>query len=588
MNRRAAPLLGPRLEADGVRFGAYVTRDEEVHVRVYDEAGRPAGSYPLAGRGPHREALVREAGEGTRYKLVVGDREIPDPFARWLPEGVHGPAVVLGPSRYVWRHGAGVARPLREQVLYEVHVGTFTPEGTYRAAAAKLPLLAELGVTTIELMPLSSFPGGRGWGYDGVAHFAPFAPYGSPDELRGFVDEAHGLGLGVVLDVVYNHFGPSGSYLGVFGDEWFRQDVKTPWGDALDYRTQAMRRYLLDNARYWLEEYRFDGLRLDAIATIVDESRPHVLAELAAMARGLSPRKTLIAEDDRNRRETVTELGLSGVWADDFHHQLHVLLTGERDGYYAGYAPSVADLARVIERGWLYEGQSFPPWGGPRGGAADGLEAEAFVYCLQNHDQIGNRAFGERLAALTSPEAYLAVSTLLLLLPMTPLLFMGQEWATSAPFLYFTDHEEELGRAVTRGRRQEFAGFTAFADPARREQIPDPQAETTFVRSKIDWSERERGWHARVLALYRRVLELRRTDPVVSRVSRGGLRAWAEGELLVVTLEGESERRALLLSFADETVPIPRSMRPLVSLYETRSSPPDVLAPRAARFGALG
>lgn len=614
MSRAGGPLLGPRVERGGTRFGAFVTSPEALEVRIFDESGvatvtaRFVGLSPLAweaggGEGAgirdpgraaeatsatcYREAFVPRVGEGARYKLALGAREVPDPFARWLPEGVHGPAVVTGASRFDWRNGPGLARPLREQILYEVHVGTFTPEGTYRAAAAKLPLVAQLGVTTIELMPLSAFPGARGWGYDGVAHFAPHAPYGTPDELRAFVDEAHGLGLSVLLDVVYNHFGPSGSYLGVFSETWFRHDVKTPWGDALDYRTPAMRQYVLENARYWLEEFRFDGLRLDAISTIVDDTRPSVLAELAGLARALVPPKLLVAEDDRNGQEVVTELGLSAVWADDFHHQAHVVLTGERDGYYRAYRSDVRDLARVIERGWLYEGQVFEPWGRPRGGAADALEAEAFVYCLQNHDQIGNRARGERLHSLVSLEAYLAVSTLLLLLPTTPLLFMGQEWGASAPFLYFTDHEPELGAAVTRGRREEFAGFAGFADPHLRERIPDPQAESTFLRSKLDWQERGSGQHGRVLEVYRRAIELRRGDPVLREVSRRGLRAWADGDLLVVTFEARGARRALVVSFSDAETPVPEPLADLEVLFETRASPPGLVAPRAARFGAL-
>lgn len=348
-----------------------------------------------------------------------------------------------------------------------------------------------------------------------------------------------------------------------------------------------MRQYVLENARYWLEEFRFDGLRLDAISTIVDDTRPSVLGELAGLARALVPPKLLVAEDDRNGQEVVTELGLSAVWADDFHHQAHVVLTGERDGYYRAYRPDVGDLARVIERGWLYEGQVFEPWGRPRGGAADALEAEAFVYCLQNHDQIGNRARGERLHSLVSLEAYLAVSTLLLLLPTTPLLFMGQEWGASAPFLYFTDHEPELGAAVTRGRREEFAGFAGFADPHLRERIPDPQAESTFLRSKLDWQERGSGQHGRVLEVYRRAIELRRGDPVLREVSRRGLRAWADGDLLVVTFEARGARRALVVSFSDAETPVPEPLADLEVLFETRASPPGLVAPRAARFGAL-
>lgn len=583
MTTAASGLLGARVEVGGTRVGAYVTKPTRAFVRLYGPDGRAVATHALEERGHgYREVFLGDVGEGTRYKLVVGEREVPDPFARWLPEGVHGPAVVVGPSRYRWRNGPGIHRPLRSQVIYELHVGAFTPEGTYRAATSKLDALARLGVTTVELMPLSSFAGQRGWGYDGVAHFAPFAPYGTPDELRGFIDAAHGLGLGVLLDVVYNHFGPSGNYLTAFSEDWLRHDRKTPWGDALDYRSPIMRRYLLENALYWLEDLRFDGLRLDAISTIIDESPRHVLAELADAVSRIEPRKTLIAEDDRNTPETITNLGMDGVWADDFHHQLHVTLTKEEDGYYAGYCPRVAEVARVIERGWLFEGQLYFPWNAGRGKPADELSAEHFVYCIQNHDQVGNRAFGERLGALVPPEAYRSLSALLLLLPTTPLLFMGQEWAASAPFLYFTDHEPDLGRAVTRGRREEFAAFAAFSDPERRRLIPDPQEPATFERSKLDWGERERGEHRRVLEMYGELLALRRTDPVLKRVRREGMRAWSEGDLLIVRLSDGGEERVVLVSFSDRPLSLPAALGEVDVLFATAASAPGSIAARAA------
>jgi maltooligosyltrehalose trehalohydrolase len=444
-------------------------------------------------------------------------------------------------------------------ILYELHIGTFTEEGTYRAAGLRLPLLRELGVTAIELMPVAAFQGARGWGYDGVALFAPFAPYGSPDELRAFVDSAHGLGLSVLLDVVYNHFGPSGNYLSAYSDSYFHAD-KGLWGDAPNYENGVMRALVRDNVRYWLEEFRFDGLRFDAVHAIVDPSSKHLITEIVETARHVHPEALLIAEDDRNEPALVTELGLDAIWADDFHHQLHVTLTGERDGYYAAYAPSVETLARTIERGFLYEGQTFPPSGKARGKPAAALPARAFVYCIQNHDQIGNRALGDRLSNALSADAYALASAILLFLPMTPLLFMGQEWAASTPFQFFTDHDAELGAQVVRGRREEFKGFSAFSDEAARAAIPDPQAEATFLHSKLRWDQRDLGTHARMLALYRALIALRQNDPVLTLSGRESLNARAVGDLLLLSRTHQSEARSLVANLGTEAQALPHDL----------------------------
>lgn len=489
-------------------------------------------------------------GHGALYRFVVDGRALPDPYARFLPRGVHGPAMVVE-NRFAFRSEC-VSRPLDEQVLYELHVGTFTPEGTYASAGARLEALAELGVTTLELLPVAAFDGARGWGYDGVAHYAPFAPYGTPGELRAFVDRAHELGLAVLLDVVYNHFGPSGNYLAAYDARYFTRDSPSPWGDAPNFEFFAMRRYVIDNARYWLDEFRFDGLRLDATHALFDPSPRHVLEELAAEVARLEPKRVLIAEDDRNDAGLVVRSGIDALWADDFHHALRVTLTGEQEGYFAAYSPGASGVARTIQRGFLYEGQLNPVSGRPRGKPADELSAPSFVYCIQNHDQVGNRALGDRLNHAVSVEAYLAASLVLLFLPMTPLLFMGQEWASSSPFLYFTDHEAELGQKITEGRRREFAGFDAFT--AAGSTVPDPQALETFVRSKLDWNERAAGEHARVLDFHRALLELRRNDPVLRVASREHLRSEALGELLVVERFHDDEARVLLVNFGGDVV----------------------------------
>ncbi|HEU4532486.1 MAG TPA: malto-oligosyltrehalose trehalohydrolase, partial [Polyangiaceae bacterium] len=467
---------------------------------------------------------------------------------------------------------------------------TFTPEGTFAAARSRLADLAALGVTALELMPLSSFAGRRGWGYDGVAHFAPHAAYGPPDALKAFVDEAHGLGLSVWLDVVYNHFGPEGNYLGAYSPEYFSPRAPTPWGDGPDYGEPHMRAYLLDNATYWLDEFRLDGLRLDATHHVLDANPKHVLRELAERARALGgPPPVLVAEDERNDPGLVTDIGLDGVWADDAHHALHVLLTGEREGYYAGYAPRAATLARAIERGWLYEGQPWPATGRPRGRPADALAAPQFVYALQNHDQVGNRARGERLHHLVSPEAWRGASALLLFLPMTPLLFMGQEWACSSPFQYFTDFPAELGRLVSEGRRREFEGFVAFSSAASRDAIPDPQAEATFAASKLAWAERDEAAHRETLALYTELLHLRARDPVLADASRERLRVGVEGGLLWVWRWGAGGgHRALVWNVGEREAafdrpPLPSSYEWSTLLRSERSGRPGLLA----RFEAV-
>ena len=551
------PLLGAEVTGAGVRFGAYATEARTCAVRLFDGGGRAIATHSMRPVcGGYYEARVEGARAGALYKLVVGDRELPDPYARWLPKGVHGPAEVVAPTAFAFRHARAAPR-LAEQVLYEIHVGTFTPEGTYDAARRRLGYLATLGVRCVELMPIASFAGARGWGYDGVAHYAPFAPYGSPDDLRRFVDDAHGLGLSVVLDVVYNHFGPAGNYLRAYSEHYFTKKGATPWGDAPNFAHPAMRRYAIDNAVYWLDEFRFDGLRLDAIHAIEDDSEEHVLRALTreAKARG---KVLLFAEDERNDPDTVRALGFDAVWADDFHHQVRVTLTGERDGYYASYEPGARGIAEAITRGWLFEGQTYAATGRPRGKPALEMLAESFVYCLENHDQIGNRAFGDRLSSSVPVEAYCAASMLLLFLPMTPLLFMGQEWAASTPFLYFTDHDAELGKAITGGRRAEMAGFAAFDDAKTREAIPDPQSPETFARSKLKWEERRGPRHARVLALHREMLHLRRTDPVLRHASRDAMTVEAKGDVLVVRRALDADVRVLCVSFGASLVPLAR------------------------------
>jgi maltooligosyltrehalose trehalohydrolase len=447
-------------------------------------------------------------------------------------------------------------------VIYECHVGTFTAEGTFDAVIGRLPELRTLGITAIELMPVAEFPGDHGWGYDGVNLFAPHHTYGGAEGLRRLVDAAHAAGIGVILDVVYNHLGPDGNYLRAYSPDYFTDEFHTPWGEALNFggrNSHRVRDLVLTNVWRWMQEFHIDGLRLDAVHAIHDRSGWHILGEIAARARmAAQPRSAVvIAEDDRNdvtllRSPVDDGYGLDAVWADDFHHAVRVCITGDRQGYFGDFVGSAEEVAGTIQGGFLYQGQHSPRRKRPRGTPVTDESASAFVYCIQNHDQVGNRAMGERLATLVSAEKYRVASALLLLVPETPLLFMGQEFAATTPFLYFTDHEPELGRRVTEGRRNEFAGFSAFSDPAMRAQIPDPQAESTFLRSKLDWNERARNQET--LALYTDLLNLRRNDPVLREADRNRLHATAPSTSVVALHRwSDAGQRLFLVNFGEAT-----------------------------------
>lgn len=579
---RAVP-PGAHCDGAGTTFVVLSTIATSVAVRVFDAEARPVRTVRLEKLSEARFGTrVNGVLAGALYKFVLDDDEVPDPYARFLPFGVHGPARVTAPGGC----GAPLPRlaPLHQWSIYELHVGTFSPSGTFRGAMGRLDALVDLGVTAIELMPVTAFEGARGWGYDSVALYAPHASYGSVEDLRELVRAAHARGLAVILDVVYNHFGPSGNYLARYAPEYFTSKVKTPWGDAPNFGWLPMRRLVLDNALHWFDEVGFDALRLDATHAIHDDSDPHILRELTGLAHERG--RLVVFEDGRNEPDVIRVLGADGVWADDLHHQLHVLLTGERDGYYAAYEPTVEALANAIDRGWVFSGQPYAPWDGRRRGkSCEGLDRERLVTCTQNHDQIGNRALGERLSALVSTDAYCAVTALALFLPTTPLLFMGQEWACSSPFLYFTDHGGDLGAAVSRGRREEFQSFAAFADPATRERIPDPEARSTFEASRLKWNEREQPDHARVLDLHRTMLRLRQTDEVLSRPlrRRGGLETRVHGDSLEVIRRSDSgATRTLIINLgrASRSFPLPPGAEVLLRSGVSRAHEADAtLAP---------
>ncbi|HEX2189319.1 MAG TPA: malto-oligosyltrehalose trehalohydrolase, partial [Longimicrobiaceae bacterium] len=589
---------GARIDGGATRFRVWAPGHERVDLVLYDGGGGER-DHPLAEEGEGWWSVrVEGVGAGARYRFRLdGGDAFPDPASRSQPEGVHGPSEVVDPDAFRWTDAGWRGIPLEEMVVYELHVGTATPEGTFEALVGKLDQIVELGATAIELMPVGEFPGHRNWGYDGVFPYAPDSSYGGPEGLRRLVDAAHARGLAVILDVVYNHFGPEGNYLPLFtSGHIFTERHHTPWGAAVNYDgpgSAAVRELVVGNAEHWASEYHLDGLRLDATHAIIDDSPVHLLAELAERARaaaGPERRFVLFAEDERNERRLVLPragggMGLDGVWADDLHHQLRACFAGDREGYFASFSGSTEDVAATLRNGWFYEGQESPHTGEARGTPAEGVPLPAFVQCIQNHDQVGNRALGERLNHSISPAAYRAVSALLLLTPATPLLWMGQEWAATSPFQYFTEHPEELGRLVTEGRRAEFSGFSAFADPAMRERIPDPQDPETFRRSRLRWEERARPPHAGVLTLYRELLALRRAEPALRERGRGSVAASALGERAIALRRSGPDGSALLLVVAlDGLLRVDTAER-----AETR--PPGggrwelVLATEDARFG---
>ncbi|MGH7367564.1 MAG: malto-oligosyltrehalose trehalohydrolase, partial [Candidatus Rokuibacteriota bacterium] len=511
-------------------FGAEVREDGNTRFRLWapgarqlelwlEEPGRAVAMPRDAGG--WAEYVTREAPAGTRYRYRIdGEALVPDPAARFQPGDVHGASEVIDPLAYPWADTGWAGLPPERLVFYELHVGSFTAAGSYAGVAERLDHLAALGVTAVELMPVADFPGRRGWGYDGVLLFAPEASYGRPDSLKALVDAAHARGLAVFLDVVYNHFGPEGNYLALSAPDFFRARHQTPWGDGINYDgsgSEVVRAFMIHNALYWIEEYHLDGLRLDAVNAIVDDSMAHLLVELArAVAEGPGRDRLvhLILENGANearylRHPEGARPLYQAQWNDDVHHALHVLLTGETGGYYADYQPPLPHLGRCLAEGFAFQGERSLYRQAVRGEPSGDLPPTAFVGFLQNHDQIGNRALGERITALAGPAAVRAATVVLLLSPAPPLLFMGQEWAAPEPFLFFSDLGPDPGPRVAEGRRREFARFPEFASAEARERIPDPQAEATFTRSVLDWSRASAPGHEDWLAFHRALLALR-------------------------------------------------------------------------------
>jgi maltooligosyltrehalose trehalohydrolase len=530
--------LGAEIIDGGVHFRVWAPAHDAVAVSI---DGR---DVPLArDGGGYHAGRVDGAGAGTlyRFRLGGGRETVPDPASRFQPEGPHGPSMVVDPSAYRWKN-AGVAMT-DDVVLYEMHVGTFTAEGTFRAAIEKLPLLRDVGITLIEVMPIAEFPGRFGWGYDGVDLWAPTRLYGRPDDFRAFVDAAHGAGLGVILDVVYNHFGPDGCYLKHFTEKYFTKKYTNDWGEAINYDgdgSAAVRELVSENAAYWVDEFRLDGLRLDATQSINDDSDEHVIALIARRAREAAGgrRIVLVAENEPQEVRLLTEYGLDALWNDDWHHSATVALTGRREAYYTDYLGTPQEFVSMAKSGFLYQGQWYSWQKNRRGTPSSSIAPRRFVCYLQNHDQVANSADGERIDRVASPANVRAMTALLLLAPQTPMLFQGQEFAASSPFLYFADHEPELAAAVAKGRREFLTQFPSIATAAAQAQLAPPESMETFLACKLDW--RERDAHGDAVALHRDLSRMRaewraeRVDGAVLRDALFVLRF--ETRLLLVNL----------------------------------------------------
>jgi maltooligosyltrehalose trehalohydrolase len=554
------PRLGPLLTAGGAEFAVWAPHLDQLSVRV---GGR---IVPLEReqRGVWR-GMAAGARAGDDYLLVLpGGRELPDPRSRWQPHGVNGPSRLVDPGPAP----APFTPPdLRELVTYELHCGTFTPEGTFDAAVAKLPHLVDLGVTAVEVMPVAAFPGRRGWGYDGVGLYAVHDAYGGPAGFRRFVDACHAAGLAVLLDVVYNHLGPDGNHLAQFGP-YFTERYTTPWGAALNFDgsgSDFVRGFVLDNAEAWVSEHGVDGFRLDAVHELYDRSSVHLLEALAARVHAAKPGSLLVAESDLHQPALITAYGLDAAWADDLHHAVHVALTGERSSYYRDF-DGLGTVAKALTSGWVFTGGYRPARDRRHGREPEGLGGERFVVFSQNHDQVGNRAFGERLVSLVGPDLDAAAAVLVACAPFLPLIFQGQEWGETRPFLYFTDHEPRLAAAVRRGRRAEFAAFD-WAD-----QVPDPNDPATFERSKLDWSAAS----GPTLDLWRRLLRLRRELPALGNCRRDltSVRVEEDRRLLVLVRKDPSGSRAVaVVNLSESEQPLPGELAGLPQRLTTVPMP---------------
>jgi maltooligosyltrehalose trehalohydrolase len=553
--------VGAELLPDGVvHFRVWAPQSSTAHVELSANS-RPFGKMMSAHRlepeaGGYFSGAVAEAAAGMLYKIRLNSGSYPDPASRFQPEGPHGPSEIIDPGSFRWTDSAWEGPSGPYQVIYEIHVGTLTSEGTWTAAAERLGDLADLGVTVIEVMPVADFPGRFGWGYDGVSLYAPTRLYGRPDDLRGFVNRAHELGMAVILDVVYNHLGPDGNYLKLFSEDYFTDRYANEWGEAINFdgdQSGPVRELFVSNAGYWIDEFHLDGVRFDATQQVFDSSPEHVLAEITRQVRqaALGRRTYIVAENEPQETRLVRPVeqggfGMDALWNDDFHHAAIVALTGRSEAYYTDYKGSPQEFISTFKWGYLYQGQRYKWQKKRRGSPTFGLEPGNFVNYIQNHDQIANSLRGARAHALTSPAKLRAMTALFLLGPGSPMLFQGQEFAASNPFLYFADHKPDLARLVAKGRREFLSQFPTLTCPTSALQLALPESEETFARCKLDFRERERNQD--VYQLHKDLLRLRKEDPLLSQPRRGGMDGAVLGpEAFVLRFFGQDAGDRLLL-----------------------------------------
>ena len=528
--RRRLP-IGAEPYSDGVHFRVWAPRCSKIEVLI-----ESSGSMAATALEPEEEGyyvgFVQGASAGSTYRFRLDDGACyPDPASRFQPGGPHGPSQVIDPARFRWTDQQWPGVRIEHQVIYEMHIGTFTPAGTWEAARRELPELVHLGITVIEMMPIADFPGEFGWGYDGVNLFAPCRLYGTPDDLRQFVNDAHANGIAVMLDVVYNHLGPDRNYLKNFSDSYFSTRYENEWGDAINFDGDGsgpVRDFFISNARYWIDEFHLDGLRLDATQQIFDSSPENIMKEVTHAARQAAGKRSIIVvaenepQDARLARHTdAGGYGIDSLWNDDFHHSAMVALTGKREAYYTDYAGQPQEFISALKHGFLYQGQRYKWQKQRRGGAALDLRPAQFILYLENHDQVANSATGARLSQRTQPALLRAFTALLLLSPKTPMLFQGQEFGASAPFQYFADHHVELAERVRSGRAAFLSQFPSLVSPEMQARLSDPGARETFLRSKLDLAQREQN--RPIYELHKDLLRLRREDPVLRAQRPGGM-----------------------------------------------------------------
>jgi malto-oligosyltrehalose trehalohydrolase len=575
--------FGTMRDGDGFTFRIWAPSAEHVDVALFtaSDLTRAEKVIPLKSESNGWFSALAAANPGDQYQFVIDhDLRVPDPASRYQPEDVHGKSQLVDPEAFQWNDGNWRGQPWSAAVVYVLNLGTFSEEGTFEGLEKKLDYLVSTGITAIEIMPIADFPGRFGWGYDGVLPFAPEGSYGRPEDLKSLVQAAHQRGLMIFLDVVYNHFGPEGNYLHAYAKKFFTEKHKTPWGAAINYDdvgSEVVRAFFIQNALYWLEEYHFDGLRLDAVHAIKDDSKLHVLKELAnavAAGPGANRQIHLILENDDNTADYLKRDAkhhpeiYTAQWDDDIHHCFHVLATGEKNGYYADYTldgseyPSIVHLGRCLTQGFTYQGQpSKGRDGEPKGQPSKYLPPTAFVSFIQNHDQIGNRAFGDRIASLTSVDGLRAISAGYLLAPLIPMLYMGEEWGSKTPFYYFCDVGDELAPLVTAGRRKEFEKFPEFSKPENREKIPDPCVIETFKKSKLNWSEPDDENHSAIHNHYKKLIQIRKEEivPLLDDFVSAEFKTYADSGIFATWNFGVKKNLHLLANFSNSSLEVPSS-----------------------------